>query len=361
MSLYKPAKSKFWHYDFRFNRHRYHGSTGCTSKRDAERVEAEKRRQVALGEQVKPSLSLLQACDAWFDVKGQYLRSAYDCRYQLVNLADGLGPSLPLQDVTLGMIDRYIAKRRATVSNASVNREVSLLRRVVNWCAARGYDVPAIVWKEAKLKEETVQTRVLSADEEARLFAHLPDSLKPIVQFAIISGQRRNEIVTLRWSDVDFPNARAWVWAKGGKRHSFPLTADLVAIIANQPKVCAQVFTYEAERSAPSRKDRPARIQGQRYPFSKQGWERKFKKALADAGIEDFRFHDFRHTALTRLGSIEAAYALAGHSDIRTTKRYFHTAENEVRERMNAAKSRTYPEPASESGSQVIGKAANDG
>ena len=66
---------------------------------------------------------------------------------------------------------------------------------------------------------------------------------------------------------------------------------------------------------------------------------------LKAAGIENFRFHDLRHTALTRLGNIETAFELAGHSDIRTTKRYFHTAEERVREAMIAAESRNSPEP----------------
>lgn len=360
MSLYKPAKSKFWHYDFRFNGCRYHGSTGCASKRDAERYQAEVRRKAALGEDAKPTITVDQACGAWFLAKGQHLKSKATVSYQLENLAQGLGTNRPLHDVSLADMDRYIATRRATVKNSSVNRETALLRRVVNWCDARGFDVPAIAWREARLKEAAVQTRTLSDEEEARLFAALPDSLKPIVEFALLSGQRKAEIVTLRWSDVDLAAGRATVWAKGGKRHSFPLTPRLVAIIANQPKACAQVFTYVAERSAPPRKDRPQRVKGHRYPFSRQGWDRKWRRALAAAGIEDYRFHDNRHTALTRLGSIETAFELAGHSDIRTTKRYFHTAEDRVRERMIAAESRIIPEPA-EAKAENPRKAANDG
>lgn len=359
MSLYKPAKSRFWHYDFQWKGVRYHGSTGCAAKRDAERYQAEVRRKAALGEEVKPSISVLAACDAWFDAKGQHLRSRTTVRYQLVNLAEGLGPTRLLHDIALTDLDGYIAKRRATVSNASVNRETALFRRVVKWCAARGFDAPDIVWKEAKLKEAAVQTRVLTADEETRLFEALPETLKPIVDFALLSGQRKSEIVTLRWSDVDLAGRRATVWAKGGKRHTFPLTPRLVAIIANQPKVCPQVFTYIAERSAPRRKDRVQRVKGERYPFSRQGWDRKWRKALERAKIEDYRFHDNRHTALTRLGSIETAFELAGHTDIRTTKRYFHTAEDAVRERMIAAESRNSPEPAGEE-SENPRKAAND-
>lgn len=359
MSLYKPKKSPYWQYDFVINGVRYNGSTRVASKRDAQAVENDVRRRAMLGEKVKPSINLLAATDAWWDAKGQFMRSAKTVKYQLVNLADGLGPNLPLQDLGLAEIDAYIAKRRATVSNASVNREMELLRSVINWCAARNYASPEIQWKEAMLKEAAVQTRVLTDEEETALFAKLPDSLKPIVEFALISGQRKAEIVTLRWADVDLKAGRATVWAKGQKPHTFPLTPRLTAIIANQPKVCPQVFTYVCERDSPPRKDRVARKKGERYPFSRQGWDRKWRRALAAAGVDNFRFHDTRHTALTRTNSIEVAFALAGHTDIRTTKRYFHTAEDVVRQAMIAAESRTIPEPQVEMAEKPR-KAAND-
>jgi integrase len=345
MSVYRPAKSRFWHYDFQFKGRRYHGSTGCAAKRDAERHEAEIRRQVALGIEVKPAITVDKACGAWFEGKGKHQRSHTTTIYQLATLAEGLGPNRWLHDLTLRDLDRYIARRRAQVYNASVNRETALMRRVCNWIAARGFDTPALEWREIRLKEKAPETRILTAEEEARLFRHLPASLAPIVEFALISGQRRAEIISLRWADVDLFGGRATVATKGGQRHTFPLTPRLAAIIRAQPKVCAQVFTYQCERRAPKRKDRPARIAGERYPFSRQGWERKWKKALAEAGIENFRFHDTRHTALTRLGSIEAAQRLANHSDIRTTRRYFHTSEDDVRAKMAAAESRNSPEP----------------
>lgn len=359
MSLYKPAKSKFWHYDFRFKGQRHHGSTGCASKRDAARFEAEVRRKAALGEDIRPAIALLAACDAWWDARGRFLRSAATVKYQLVNLADGLGPSVPIGDLSLKAVDEYVARRRAKVGNASVNRETALLRRVVNWCGARGYDSPGIAWRETRLREAALQNRILSRDEEARLFAVLPDSLRPIVEFALLSGQRKSEIVTLRWADVDLQEARATVWAKGQKPHTFPLTPRLVALIANQPKVCPQVFTYVAERDSPKRGDRVRRIKGQRYPFSVQGWDRKWRRALKAAGIEGYRFHDNRHTALTRTGKIEAAFILAGHSEIRTTKRYFHPGEDDVRKAMIAGESRIIPEPVA-SKREKPRKSAND-
>jgi integrase len=337
MSVYKPAKSRYWHFDFQHKGRRYHGSTGCTSRRDAQAFEAEMRRQAALGIAARPTITLDAACGAWFAAKGQHQRSHATTFYQLANLAEGLGKNRLLHDLTLRDLDRYIARRRAQVSNASVNRETALLRRVCNWCEARGYEVPGIAWREVWLKERSPQARILTAEEEARLMAALPEALRPLVEFALLSGQRRAEIVGLRWSDVDLAGARATVSTKGGRRHTFPLTPRLAAIIRAQPKVCAQVFTYEAERDAPARDDRVRRVKGRRYPFSKQGWDRKWRKALRAAGIEGLRFHDLRHTALTRLGSIEAAQRLANHADIRTTRRYFHTSEEEVRRRMLAA------------------------
>ncbi len=359
MSTYKPKKSKTFQFDYWWQGHRYHGSTGCTTKRDADRYEANHKRKVALGEKTKDAVTVEQACDLWFEAVGQHLASHATCLYQLGYLTSGLGANTMIQDLSLRDIDKYIAARRAKVKNASVNRETALLRRVVNWCASREYDVPAIVWKETKLKEDATKTRVLGTEEEVRLFEALPDSLKPIVEFAILSGQRKSEVVTLRWADVDFFNMRASVTVKGGEIHSFPLTPRLRDLIANQPKECPQVFTYIAERDSPARKDRVRRIKGLRYPFSRQGWDRKWRKALKDAGIEGYRFHDNRHTALTRTGSIEIAFLLAGHSDIRTTKRYFHTAEDEVRQAMIAAESRNSPEPEAGEGENTR-KSAND-
>lgn len=359
MSLYKPAKSRFWHYDFQFKGRRYHASTGCPSKRDAERVEAEARRRAAIGDEAKPTITVDLATGLWWEARGQYLRSEATVIYQLANLAEGLGRNVILSDVTLPDLDRYIARRRATVSNASVNRETALFRRVCNFVEARGFEVPDILWKDAKLREEAPQTRILTPAEEMRLFEHLPDSLKPLVEFALLSGQRKGEIVTMRWADVDLGAGRATVWAKGQRPHSFPLTPRMVALIANQPKVCAQVFTYVAERDSPPRGDRPRRLKGHRYPFSRQGWDRKWRTALKAAGIEGYRFHDNRHTGLTRTGSIEAANRLAGHTDMRTTKRYFHVGEDEVRRAMIAGESRNSPEPPADEAEKPR-KAAND-
>lgn len=335
MSVYKPKKSPRYHYDFQFRGQRYHGPTGCTSRRDAERFEADLRRKVALGETTKPRLTIEEACNTWQEMVGDHKASKATTLYQLGYLIAGLEAKTFLHDLTFKDIQDYTAKRRAMVSGSSVNREVQLLRRVVRWSEPRGYEVPAIEWGRLLYAEPKERVRELSADEEARLFDKLPDNLKPLVEFALLSGKRRTEIITLRWSDVDLIGQRATVTVKGGHRSTFPLSPRMLAIIKAQPKACAQVFTYLCTKRAPKRADRAQRRVGERYPFSKQGWARQWRKALKDAGIEDYRFHDNRHTAATRnlraSGNLKAVSRLLDHTDVTTTAKYAHALEDDIR------------------------------
>ena len=104
------------------------------------------------------------------------------------------------------------------------------------------------------------------------------------------------------------------------------------------------VFTYVCKRS------RGQRRKGERYPFSQGGWRRDWGKALRAAGIEDFRFHDTRHTAATRTlrvtGNLKVVQDMLHHADIATTARYAHATTKDVREAMEAAQSRNTPEAA---------------
>ncbi len=348
MSVYKTEKSPYWQFDFQFKNSRFYGSTGCTSKRDAERYEAEQRRKAALGEGTKPSITVDAACNLWWEAKGKHQKNHKTSDYQLANIVSGLGRNRLLGDIAFLDWQRFIAKRRAKVSDTSVNREIELARRVFRF-VAKGYDVAAVEWGTLLMKEPDERVRELTEEEEAALFAQLSDDLAAVVEFALLSGQRRTSIITMLWSKVDFVGERATVQVKGGGWHTFPLTPRLVEIIRGRPKVSPQVFTYECERTRPDRPGTPRRIKGHRYPFSKQGWMRKWRKALADAKIEDFRFHDLRHTRGTRLlratGNMKVVQKLLGHTDIATTARYAHALEDDVRTGMLAGESRNSPEP----------------
>lgn len=339
-------RSPYFQYDFQVKGRRFHGSTGCTTKRDAQAFIDNFRREIVLGSNTLPGITLDHACLSYWNDKGQHEASRVTTEYQLANLCSAIGEKKMLAEVTIADFRAFIAKRRGQgVSNASINREWQLARRV--WKHVQeSHAVSTIKWGALKLDEPKERVRELKADEETALFEKLPEDLRPIVEFAILSGQRKSAVVGLRWENVNWSAGEATIVNKGGGLHTFPLSPSLVQLILEQPKVdgCPYVFTYVCERHSPARPDRPRRVKGERYPFSKYGWARKWTKALAEAGISDFRFHDLRHTSATRMvrasGNLKAAGRLLGHTDIRTTSRYAHVGMEDLRSLMVDTESR---------------------
>lgn len=342
----KDARSPYYQFDFQRNKRRFYGSTGCTSKRDAQQYIDNLVRQVALGHDHKKPITLDDACGAYWRDKGQHERSKATTEYQLANLCTIIGANRLLSEIGHKEFNDFIARRRGQgVSNSSINREWQLARRVWKHVAP-DYEVANIDWGKLALDEPQERVRELTATEEKRLFDKLPDSLKPIVEFAILSGQRKSAVVGLRWQDIHWEQGEATIINKGGANHIFPLSPYLISLLLEQPMVddCPYVFTYVCERHSPARKDRERRVKGKRYPFSTQGWDRKWRKAKSDAGVANFKFHDLRHTNATRImrktGNLKAAMRLLGHTDIRTTSRYAHVGMEDLRELMTETESR---------------------
>ncbi|MBH0112751.1 site-specific integrase [Novosphingobium sp. YJ-S2-02] len=367
MTIYRPKNSPYYHFDYQYRSVRYHGSTNCVSKRDAEQFERDHRREVATGRKEKPSVTIDEGAGIYWQDRGQFEKNASTTEYQIGNVLRLIGGTTLVQDIDDLTVARMVSIRRGErafpkrrkkkgsppprlVSAATVNREVELLKRILNFLAPR-YRVGEVEWKRHKLKEPKERVREASPQEEASIFAALrekePD-LCDLVEFALISGARRTAITTLLWSKVDQRRGTASVHTKGDEWHTFPLTQRMREIIANRPKAGPFVFTYVCERPSPARGDRPRRLKGERYPFSKEGWYRKWYRALAEAGVTDFRFHDLRHTAATRIArtnGIQVAQRLLGHTRIETTTRYAHTSDDDLLAAMeNVEQSRNSPE-----------------
>lgn len=342
----KDPRSPYFYYDFQRDKRRFYGSTRCKTERKAQAFIDRKIAAIEKGDYGKEEITLDAACLAYWTDKAMHKPSHKTTFYQLANLCTFLGKNKPLSAIGIKEFRDYIAARRTQVSPASVNREWQLARRVWKHIGP-DYAVKPIDWGQLALAEPKERVRELKADEEARLFASLPDSLKPIVEFAILSGQRKSAVIGLRRDKINWRAGEATIINKGGGEHTFPLSDSMIELLLEQPVVdgCPFVFTYVCERPAPKRKDRPARRKGHRYPFSAQGWDRKWRKALEDAGLPDFRFHDLRHTSATRImrstGNIKAASRLLGHTDIRTTSRYAHVGMDDLRNVMSVSESRT--------------------
>jgi integrase len=176
--------------------------------------------------------------------------------------------------------------------------------------------------KVRKPKEPRGRVRFLSDDERKRLLIACKAStckfLYPVAVVALSTGMRQMEIMNLTWADIDLKRGYMILHeTKNGERRSLPLVGHAKELILELSKVrqlnTNLVFFSETKPSAPV--------------FIRTPWG----KALKEANIEDFKFHDLRHTAASYLAmngasSTEIADIL-GHKTLQMVKRYAHLSE----------------------------------
>lgn len=343
MSVYKPKNSTVYLYDFQYRGRRFHGSTGQKTKRAAERVEAQERAKAALDIRTKPQITLDEAAGLYEAKLRKEERWSTNTEIWLDNIVNALGPAEFINQLAHTDIGAHFRARAAQISGSSVNREIDVARALWRFTKRAKYDIGEMPdWASMRYAVKDHDPRELREDEETRLFEHVRADYLPFIRFALLSGWRVSEVRNLLWSDLDFPAKVAWATVKGGDRVKRPLTTDMIVLLASQPQKCAQVFTYVCEKT------RAKRVKGERYPISKDGWRKVWAAALDAAGIEGFRFHDLRHTRGTRIlrrtGNLAAAQKALRHKNIRTTLRYAHAFDDDVRNALEASESRTIPE-----------------
>lgn len=343
MSVYKPKNSSIYLYDFQHRGRRFHGSTGQKTRREAERVEARARADAALDVKKRKPVTLDEAAGIYEAKLRKEGRWSASTESWLDNLVNHLGPRLFIAEIDHTDIGGWFRKRAAQVEGASVNREIDVARALWRATERARYDIGEMPdWAAMRYAVRDHEPRELQFDEEDRLLEHIRSDYHPFVKFALLSGWRVSEVRTLLWSDLDLPAKVAWRTVKGGNRIRRPLTTEMIVLIATQPQACPQVFTYQCQQS------RQKRRKGERYPISKDGWRKVWADALAAAKIDNFRFHDLRHTRGTRIlrqtGNLAAAQKALAHRNIRTTQRYAHAFDHDVRQALEASESRTIPE-----------------
>ncbi|MCK1460931.1 tyrosine-type recombinase/integrase [Bradyrhizobium sp. 2] len=368
MSIYRPKRSPFWHYDFRIDRYRFSGSTKLRNEDDAARFEeARKVDAQIVVDRIRAAsaepLTLKAACDRWWNDHGSTLSDA-KIKSALDRLVEIIGAKTYLHDINDDIVARLVDERRQDVRRDStddegrqlyrpitpttVNRTLDLLRRVVrrardNWNAAI---VREPVWKRHRLKEKRRHVREISATEETALDQVEDLDFAELRRFAIITGLRRKDLL-LTWSQVDFELAVIRVVAKGGVPRVLPLSAEAYALLwkrrGQHPEFA---FTYKAKRTWRDRTRKGRKlgdlVKGQRYPITYYGLgsnKRKWKKAGVDA-----RIHDLRHTTgmrtLRRTGNLRVVQKILGHTDIAITAKFYTDATVED---MRAAMEATAP------------------
>jgi integrase len=186
-----------------------------------------------------------------------------------------------LDTISRAVVDRITeSKLGEGVSNATVNRLLEVLRAILRKC------VNEWEWLDRApqvrmLKEPTRRVRFLTREDAQRLLAALPEHLAAMAAFSLATGLRRANVTGLQWTQVDLVRRLAWIHpdqAKARKAIPVPLNAEAVLTIRRRlGQHPTHVFSF---RGKPIRQ------------VSTKAWY----QALERAGIENFRWHDLRHT-----------------------------------------------------------------
>jgi integrase len=299
------------------------------SRDDAQNALAERLlERDAPKEPAKPK-ALAAVIDEYLEFKrAKGKRSVHHDEYRLRRIKAWFGSDTPITEVTAQRIAQYDraratekSRRKRPVMPATVNRELSILRHLLRLCEEWGYieKVPRI----RLAPEPEGRLRFLAEEEMVRLLTACEQSKNPylstIVTIALNTGMRKGEILGLEWDRVDF--SRGVILAektKSGRRREVPMNRDVYDALSKLPPV-REGFLFRKRTGAAWGNIRTA-----------------FERACQEAKLEDFHFHDLRHTCASWLimkgRSLKEVQELLGHREFSMTLRYAHLSPDRLRD-----------------------------
>lgn len=279
--VYKRDDSRYWWINATLaNGKRIRQSSGTEDRAEAEaylaKLKLEAYRETHFG--IKPQRTWQEAVVRYLTLKSG-LRSFQDIR-RICRFLDPYMNKLTLNqingDVVWSIVQGELKKGNTT---ATVNRYLALIRNLLNMARDEWQWIDSIP-KIKLLAGEVERDRWLTKEEADRLIRVCPPHLAALVRFALATGCRAMEITGLEWSRVDLSRRTAWLnQTKNGTPRGVPLNNDAIMVLeqalGNHPRYC---FTYMGA------------------PIRRSNCNTAWYHALKEAGIDDFRFHDLRHT-----------------------------------------------------------------
>lgn len=319
MPVYKRAASPYWWMSITIpGRPRFRGSTGETDERKARIVEAETYRKLLAGKTPNDGWRIRDCFGAYWDEHAKHSAVSSQIFTHLELLSEGLGRDTLIQSLTNAMILDYRARRRGggimrgdrksrPVAANSVNRDLSYLAAALNWAAVMHQQaVPPLAWKKLRVREPEHRIRFAGGDEFARLLAAAHADLHPIIVAAVTTGLRKSNLLTLQWHQLDLKRRTITIPRSKGRK---PIVARIVPALSTQ-----LAATPVAKRLG--------------KVFDTTNFRRRWYAALKDAKIEDFKFHDLRHTfgswARQHGADLADICEAMAHSSVSVTMRYAH-------------------------------------
>jgi integrase len=254
---------------------------------------------------------------------------------------DAIGAHL-LADLNSGTFaecrDKLLAtpsQKGGTLHSDTIRKYFNVARCILKVCVNEWRWLERSPLKDGRVEMPALprgRVRFLDDAERERLLRACRGSdngmLNPIVVMALSTGMRQGEILNLKWPDVDLKKGVAILQeTKNGERRRVPITGYALEVMREY----AKVRRLDSEFVFPGRTGKPVEFR------------KHWLKALSDAGIADFRFHDLRHCTASYLAMNGASLAeiaeILGHKTLQMVKRYSHLSDSHVSgvlERMNA-------------------------
>ena len=169
-----------------------------------------------------------------------------------------------------------------------------------------------------KKENNPPREKYLTKEEIRKIITEAPARLKPIIACALMTGMRRGEILNLDWQDINFETNIIYIHtSKSGKQRKIPMISSLKNVFLQLgPQKTGKIFSIST----------PA------FRFA-------IRKYLNTLGLEDFRFHDLRHSFASLFESetsqTMALQEIMGHSNANLTKRYTHLSSQHLTKSIN--------------------------
>ena len=225
-------------------------------------------------------------------------------------------------------LSRTFTNRKKQMSPARVNRYMAALSTALN-TSIREWE-----WMEdnpmrkiSKLKEPRGRVRYLKNEERERLLAACKDSVNPHLYMAVVlalsTGARQQEVWGLRWSEVNLERGLiTFTETKSDEFRSIPLEGHARELLLEH----SRIRRIDSDLVFPSKK-KPAASYDFRNPW---------KKALKVAEVEDFRWHDLRHSCASYLAMdgvpMRTIAEILGHKTLSMVQRYTHLSTEHLTE-----------------------------
>ena len=309
-------RGRIWWCEWERKGERIRESTGTDDRHEAQEYHDRRRselwRESRFGE--RPAVAWEEAALAWIDEHARHKTSFVTDVLRMRWLHPRLNGTL-VQDITTDLMIRLRDEKRDETSAATANRHLAIISAILHHAHAKGL-IPGVP-KVPYLRETKGRIRYITREQATALIAELPPHLAAMARLSLATGMRRANVTGLQWSNIDLGQRIAWVWgdeAKAGRTISVPLNAAAIAVLQGQLGIDpVWVFLWRGK------------------PVTETG-TKAWHKACARANIENFNWHDLRHTWATwhvQAGTpLEVLQKLGGWADYSMVLRYAHLAPN---------------------------------